>query len=126
MFAIPGTCFPRENMNKERDINILRVRYLDGPNIWTYRPVIEAWVDIGLFEELPSNALPGFYERITAWLPGLIEHRCGIGERGGFLKRLQGKEPGPGTSSSTWQSSYRTSRDFRPVSEKRVKPACRA
>ena len=89
MFAIPGTCFPRENMNKERDIDLLRVRYLDGPNIWTYRPVIEAWVDIGLFEELPSNALPGFYERITAWLPGLIEHRCGIGERGGFLKRLR-------------------------------------
>lgn len=75
--------------NKERDIEILRVRYLDGPNIWTYRPVIEAWVDIGQFEELPSNTLPGFYQRITSWLPGLIEHRCGIGERGGFLERLR-------------------------------------
>lgn len=76
-------------MNKTRDIEILRVRYLDGPNIWTYRPVIEAWVDIGLFEELPSNLLPGFHERVTTWLPGLIEHRCGIGERGGFLERLR-------------------------------------
>ncbi|MCB1897948.1 cyanophycin synthetase [Cognatazoarcus halotolerans] len=76
-------------MNKERDIEILRARYLDGPNIWTYRPVIEAWVDIGQFEDLPSNALPGLYERITTWLPGLVEHRCGIGEPGGFLKRLR-------------------------------------
>jgi cyanophycin synthetase len=29
------------------DIAILRMRYLRGPNVWTYRPVIEAWVDLG-------------------------------------------------------------------------------
>ena len=63
--------------------------YLRGPNIWTYRPVIEAWVDIGELEDFPSNTLPGFYERLTAWLPGLVEHRCGVGERGGFLLRLR-------------------------------------
>jgi hypothetical protein len=38
---------------------------------------------------IPSNTLPGFNERLTAWLPGLIEHRCGVGERGGFLERLR-------------------------------------
>jgi len=68
---------------------LLRVTHLKGPNIWTYRPVIEAWVDIGELEDFPSNTLPGFYERLTAWLPGLIEHRCGVGERGGFLLRLR-------------------------------------
>ena len=71
------------------DIQILRMRYLRGPNIWTYRSVIEAWVDIGVLEDFPSNLIPGFYERLTTWLPGLIEHRCGIGERGGFLMRLK-------------------------------------
>ncbi len=75
-------------MNK-KDIKFLRVNYLRGPNIWTYRPVLEAWVDIGELEDHPSNTLPGFYERLTAWLPGLIEHRCGVGERGGFLLRLR-------------------------------------
>lgn len=73
---------------KSKDIVFQRITYLKGPNIWTYRPVIEAWVDIGAFEELPSNLLPGFNERLTAWLPGLIVHRCGIGEPGGFLLRL--------------------------------------
>lgn len=73
---------------KLKDIVFQRITYLKGPNIWTYRPVIEAWVDIGAFEELPSNLLPGFNERLTAWLPGLIVHRCGIGEPGGFLLRL--------------------------------------
>jgi cyanophycin synthetase len=76
-------------MTKKKDIAILRVTHLRGPNIWTYRPVIEAWLDIGDLEECPSNTLPGLYERLTAWLPGLIEHRCGVGERGGFLERLR-------------------------------------
>ncbi len=77
-------------MTKKNDIKFLRVTHLRGPNIWTYRPVIEAWLDIGELEDFPSNKLPGFTERLTAWLPGLIEHRCGVGERGGFIERLQG------------------------------------
>lgn len=78
-----------------RNIEFLRMTHLRGPNIWTYRPVIEAWVDIGELEDSPSNTLPGCYERLTAWLPGLIEHRCGVGERGGFLLRLrEGTWPG--------------------------------
>jgi cyanophycin synthetase len=76
-------------MTKKKDIKFLRVTHLRGPNIWTYRPVIEAWLDIGDLEDFPSNTLPGLYERLTGWLPGLIEHRCGVGERGGFLERLQ-------------------------------------
>jgi cyanophycin synthetase len=73
----------------KKSIELLRVTYLKGPNIWTYRPVIEAWVDIGALEDHPSNTLPGFYERLTAMLPALVEHRCGVGERGGFLERLR-------------------------------------
>ena len=70
-------------------IKFLRVTYLRGPNIWTYRPVIEAWVDIGALEDQPSNTIPGLYERLTALLPGLQAHRCGVGEPGGFLQRLR-------------------------------------
>nr|WP_315493579.1 cyanophycin synthetase [uncultured Rhodoferax sp.] len=76
-------------MTAKKTIDILRVTYLRGPNIWTYRPVIEAWLDIGDLENHPSNTLPGFYERLTDWLPGLIEHKCSPGVRGGFLQRLQ-------------------------------------
>ena len=72
-----------------KDIKFLRVTYLRGPNLWTYRPVLEAWVDIGDLEDFPSNKIPGLTERLTAWLPGLQEHRCGVGEPGGFLLRLR-------------------------------------
>ncbi|MBE2259555.1 MAG: cyanophycin synthetase [Rhodobacteraceae bacterium] len=74
---------------KSKDITFLEIRYLRGPNIWTYRPVIEAVVDIGELEDFPSNVIPGFNERLTALLPSLIEHRCSYGERGGFLRRLE-------------------------------------
>lgn len=63
--------------------------WLDGPNIWTYRPCIEALLDIQAFEQNPSNVLEGFYERLTQTLPGLVDHRCGIGEPGGFLMRVR-------------------------------------
>ena len=71
-----------------KDLKFLEIRYLRGPNIWTYRPVIEAIVDIGKLEDFPSNTLPGFVDRLKAFLPSLIEHRCSYGERGGFLRRL--------------------------------------
>ncbi|MFA6062484.1 MAG: cyanophycin synthetase [Gallionella sp.] len=76
-------------------MEFLKILPLRGPNIWTYRPVLEVWLDIGALEDSPSNTIPGFYERLTEWLPTLIEHRCGIGERGGFLQRLrEGTWPG--------------------------------
>ena len=70
-------------------MEILRIIPLRGPNIWTYRPALEAWVDIGDLEDAPSNTLPGFVDRLTAWLPSLIEHKCSVGERGGFVQRLR-------------------------------------
>ena len=74
---------------KHEPIQILGVKYLKGPNMWTYYPVLEALVDIGALEDFPSNTLPGFVDRLCAWLPSLIEHRCSYGERGGFVRRLQ-------------------------------------
>ena len=80
---------------KTKDIKFLEIRHLRGPNIWTYRPVIEAIVDIGELEDYPSNTIPGFVDRLKAFLPSLIEHRCSYGERGGFLRRLdEGTWPG--------------------------------
>lgn len=70
-------------------MQIRKIFDLNGPNIWSNDPVIEAWVDLGHFEELPTSKLPGFTERLMDYLPSLIEHRCSIGERGGFLQRLQ-------------------------------------
>ncbi|WP_426190661.1 cyanophycin synthetase [Massilia sp. DWR3-1-1] len=76
-------------MTNKIDLDFLRVTHLRGPNIWTYRPVIEVVIDLGTLEEAPSDKIPGLYERLVAWLPGLVVHRCGVGEHGGFLERLR-------------------------------------
>ena len=75
-------------MNEKYAIELLRINYLRGPNIWTYRPVLEVWLGLGALEDAPSNTLPGFNDRLTALLPSLMEHHCGVGERGGFYQRL--------------------------------------
>lgn len=65
------------------------MRALRGPNQWTNAPVMECWVQLGGWNDLSSELLPGFNERLLRWLPGLIEHRCNIGVRGGFVTRLE-------------------------------------
>src|SRR5215831_10760009 len=70
-------------------MEIRKVQILRGPNIWANFPVLEAWVDLGALNERASDEMPGFNERLMAWLPSMIEHRCSIGERGGFFERLR-------------------------------------
>jgi cyanophycin synthetase len=64
-------------------------KVLAGPNIWANYPVVEAWVDIGEFQDRPSNTLPGFNSRLMTMVPSMIEHRCSEGRRGGFFERLR-------------------------------------
>jgi cyanophycin synthetase len=70
-------------------MHIRHVRALRGPNIWSRHPVLEALVDLQALRESSSEVLPGFNERLMSWLPGLIEHRCSEGVRGGFHIRLR-------------------------------------
>ncbi|SCZ86329.1 cyanophycin synthetase [Nitrosomonas mobilis] len=80
---------PNLNNYPAKDIKFIEIRHLNGPNLWTYYPALEATVDIGDLEDFPSDRIPGFYERLSEWLPSLIEHRCSYGERGGFLRRVK-------------------------------------
>lgn len=65
-----------------------KVLALRGPNLWANFPVLEAWLDLGDMDK-PSTEFPGFNDRLMNWLPSMIEHRCSIGERGGFFQRLR-------------------------------------
>lgn len=78
-----------------KNIEFLRILHLRGPSIWTYKPSLEVLIDIGELEDFPSNKIPGFTERLLAWLPSLIEHRCSREKHGGFVERLyEGTWPG--------------------------------
>jgi len=70
-------------------MKIETLKVLRGPNQWARFPVLEAWVDLGPLEDSPSDTIPGFNDRLIAWLPRMIEHRCSVGTRGGFFERLR-------------------------------------
>lgn len=46
-------------------------------------------LDIGDYEEKPSNKIKGFYKRMNEIMPTLYSHGCSYGENGGFLKRVK-------------------------------------
>ena len=70
------------------DLKIISSRVFRGPNIWHYEPAIQLVVDLGVLEDFPTNKLPGFADALVERLPGLMNHTCSRGRRGGFAERL--------------------------------------
>jgi cyanophycin synthetase len=70
------------------DLTILETRVYRGANVWSYDRAIHLVVDLGSLESYPSNTLPDFTEHLLQMLPGLREHSCSRGRRGGFVERL--------------------------------------
>ncbi len=70
---------------KIREINAMR-----GPNYWSVRrhKLIVMVLDLEEMEERPSNKIDGFSERLEAMFPTMYEHRCSVGEPGGFFERV--------------------------------------
>jgi len=60
------------------DISTLRTIHLRGPNIWTYRPVIEAWIQFDGFQALSASKMRAGYERLCQALPALTHPGPGI------------------------------------------------
>lgn len=72
-------------------MRILEIRAMRGPNYWSVRrhKLIVMTLDLEELEELPTNKIDGFYERLTTMFPSMYEHRCSVGTTGGFFQRVQ-------------------------------------
>ena len=70
-------------------MKILEHRALRGPNRYSRYPTIFMLLDIGEFEDQPSDTLDGFTDRLVKLVPSLHGHGCSVGEPGGFIQRLQ-------------------------------------
>ena len=72
-------------------MRILEIKVLKGPNYWSVRrnKLIQMKLDLEDLEQRPTNAIPGFRERLEALFPSLYEHRCSEGVPGGFFHRVE-------------------------------------
>ncbi|MEO7366567.1 MAG: hypothetical protein ABIZ36_01335 [Gemmatimonadaceae bacterium] len=71
------------------EIRMTTLHATRGANFWSTRPVMRMDLVVGAYEEISSADVPGFTEALVSSMPGLEEHRCSIGERGGFIIRLR-------------------------------------
>lgn len=70
-------------------MKILDYKVFDGRNIYSHKKCIKLVVDLEGYKDIPSKAIAGFNYNLINILPELQEHRCGIDEEGGFVKRLK-------------------------------------
>ena len=72
-------------------MQIIEIKVLRGPNYWSVRrtKLIQMKLDLEEKEQMPTNSIAGFRERLETMIPSLIEHRCSVGTRGGFFERVE-------------------------------------
>ena len=72
-------------------MKIKSINIIDRKNKWSESKdkLIHMVLDLGVYENKPSDKIEGFYERIKEYLPSLKSHRCSEGKPGGFLKRIK-------------------------------------
>ncbi len=72
-------------------MKIEKIQVLRGPNIWSIRrkKLIQMRLDLEEVEQMPTNKIDGFRERIEKLMPTLITHRCSEGVEGGFFHRIE-------------------------------------
>ncbi|CAN7617884.1 cyanophycin synthetase [Phenylobacterium sp. LjRoot164] len=70
-------------------MRVLETAVYRGPHLYSATPMVRIQLDLGRFEELPTDRLPGFADRLLELLPGLARHGCSRGRPGGFVERLQ-------------------------------------
>ncbi len=70
-------------------MKILNYRVFEGRNIYAHKKCIKLELDLEGYSNIPSKHIEGFNDKLIALIPALKEHRCGIDEEGGFVKRLK-------------------------------------
>jgi cyanophycin synthetase len=76
--------------NLINSVKIISIKYLNGPNIWSKRKkCMEVLINIGEFENYPSNKLNNFYENLIETFSTMKHHECGMGQKEGFFTRVK-------------------------------------
>lgn len=69
-------------------MKIIRLDVLENANVFSYKPVLRMQLFLGDYVDTSSAEIPGFKDNLINILPGLLEHKCSLGRKGGFVERL--------------------------------------
>jgi cyanophycin synthetase len=72
-------------------MKIIDIKATRGPSYWstTRHKLIVMTLDIGEWEDKPTDTIPGFSEQLEKTFPTMLSHKCSIGEPGGFFQRVK-------------------------------------
>ena len=80
-----------EELPKISDLKIVSIDTIEGKNKWhrSKDKLIHMVLDLGEWEEFPSDKIPNFYKNIKKYLPSMNDHRCSENRKGGFFFRVK-------------------------------------
>jgi len=73
----------------EGPVKLIKMQAMHGANYFSAGPVIYMRIDLGDYDEVFSNDIPGLYDMLLNKIPSLYQHYCSPGVPGGFLKRVK-------------------------------------
>lgn len=78
----------REYVLQEGPLQVRNIQVMHGANYFSAGPIVKIRLDLGKYNEVYSNLIPGFPEKLEKILPSLTSHFCSVGKEGGFLLRV--------------------------------------
>lgn len=73
----------------EGPLKLEKIEVMQGANYFSGGQVVLLRLDLGSYDEVFTDQIPGFYEKLSKILPTLFEHYCSIGKPGGFFIRVK-------------------------------------
>ncbi len=66
-----------------------KIKVYHGANYFSGGPVVLFRINLGEYDEVFTNEIEGFFEKLSGLMPSLYEHFCSVGRQGGFFIRVK-------------------------------------
>lgn len=70
-------------------MELQKVHTINAPNIYSLNEnIVQISIKLGELVDVPTKAIKDFNQKIFLYFPGIFDHKCSLGCKGGFAKRL--------------------------------------
>ncbi|MCD4820046.1 MAG: ATP-grasp domain-containing protein [Candidatus Cloacimonetes bacterium] len=70
-------------------LKVYEIKAIHGANYFSGGQVIVILLDLKEYDEVFTDQIEGFYEKLKNRLPSLYDHHCSVGKPGGFFQRVK-------------------------------------